>query len=226
MIEGFTKAAPAAHTTQDLERAQQLASAVSKHLPGTKVAPSKWAANFRLLRTKDNEPDIDTVLAWYCHNISKPYTPQAMGGPTFRAKYTRIRQAMQRAGHSGATITPQAMGVAAKLRPLGWPPAALAGLAQAVADALATYTRLRTALAAAPGHLGPAMAASLADPASFVLGWFSARHAYWAGQPEYTLADMAWRPDHPFFQPAARTMAQQYTGRPKAWDGLLAELCM
>jgi hypothetical protein len=73
-----------------------------------KTDPEFWAKQFAILHAAGGVaiPEINTVLAWYIRNISKPYVPQAYSAGGFRKKFRQIKQAMKRAaGETAVTQT-------------------------------------------------------------------------------------------------------------------------
>ena len=63
-----------------------------------KLNITTWPDTFRLLRTTNKIPKerIKKVLIWYGHHIGEDYVPVAHGARTFRSKFTRIEDAMNR----------------------------------------------------------------------------------------------------------------------------------
>jgi hypothetical protein len=59
---------------------------------------SHWPNTFRLLRTRDkvDRSRIKEVLIWYARHIGGDYVPVAHCAKTFRTKFSRIEEAMNR----------------------------------------------------------------------------------------------------------------------------------
>lgn len=75
----------------DMRCAKELNEGVIRNFKSDRKSQlQNWAAQFRLLRTRDNAPkeQIKKVLVWYLTlDWSEPYIPQAFSGKAFRAKY-------------------------------------------------------------------------------------------------------------------------------------------
>jgi len=58
----------------------------------------QWPNTFRLLRTKDkvDRDRIKQVLLWYIRHIGEDFVPVAFSAKTFRSKFLRIEEAMNR----------------------------------------------------------------------------------------------------------------------------------
>lgn len=86
--------------------AQHLADAISATRKiNTNSKVSAWANAFRMLHTRDKiqKQRIKKVLVWYCSLLSgglPPYTPEAYSGQTFREKFLRIENLMDRGNKS------------------------------------------------------------------------------------------------------------------------------
>ena len=59
---------------------------------------TQWPNVFRLLRTKNkvSKERIRTVIKWYANNIGDTYTPVAHSAKSFREKFSRLEEAMNR----------------------------------------------------------------------------------------------------------------------------------
>ena len=59
---------------------------------------TQWPNVFRLLRTKNkvSKERIRTVIKWYANNIGDTYTPVAHSAKSFREKFSRLEDAMNR----------------------------------------------------------------------------------------------------------------------------------
>lgn len=230
-ITGFipTPTAQTRSNSIDYQHAKQLAAIVRKRSPGRRINCMDWADVFRLMRTVDQAHRVRDVLAWYADNYADPYTPAIQSATAFRRRYPDLLAAMNRQRPAVADVTDEAQALAYRLGLLGWPPNALADLPGVVAGLLATYRAhldsLRRYADQGCGGLHGLAAVVVdesTDPVTFVDGWYTAAHRYYAASADWQgdLVPLSWRPGHPIYLQWARQVAGRYLGQPRAWDKL------
>jgi len=67
-----------------------------RKLIGNSSVLKNWANSFRLLRKEVGEEDLIEVLEWYCSHVGEEFVPVAYSASSFRNKFVRIQDAMNR----------------------------------------------------------------------------------------------------------------------------------
>ena len=102
----------------------KLLEGVKDHLTKS-YSIKRWAKEFAILdRELNGDTDrIDDVLTWYVSNFTDKYTPKAISGSGFRAKFLSIEAAMQRMKPAiiEIEVTQQAKDIVKRLLQLRWP---------------------------------------------------------------------------------------------------------
>lgn len=85
-------------TALDRLLASRLYEAVqeSGRFTGRKFNREKWADQFRILRSYYDSHEIEQVLNWYCNNLEDAYIPKAYSALSFKRKYDRIKECLER----------------------------------------------------------------------------------------------------------------------------------
>ncbi len=217
----------------DMEWAEELFRAVRAHLGPDHILirkrrPGAWATHFERLRRLDevSETDIRAVLGWYCQNIGGEFVPEAYAGESFRKKFPAIQAAMKRRGEVVGEVSMEAVGLAERLEPMGWPAGSGQRLAGAIHTSLIEYTMWRAvAVGCLQGRGGFAdhVVNMLPQPGAFVEQWFRDIHRRVSGWQKWDgqFRGMEWRPEHDKFRAWGWGLATDYTGNRQRWDGIM-----
>ncbi len=104
--------------------ARQLREAVKKFtrtLPSSKLSTD--AQSFRLLREQNgiSQERLENVLDWFCDHIKNQFVPRAHSGKTFREKFIKIEDAIERMGETPVEVSERAEKIVKRLQEWKWP---------------------------------------------------------------------------------------------------------
>jgi len=211
-----------------------------------RAKPSTWANHIRLLRTINKVPEVDIwrVAGWYGDNIGKEFVPEAYSGEGFRKKFASIERQCGRDINT-VVINVDALSLAKKLVPMGWPKGSGKDLPAAVQTCLTGYRiwlakrdkfveRLRRddlsinygAERSRLLNLGEYLIGAMPPPLHFVQEWMEAVNkrvhnwAKWGGG----LAPFVFGPEAKQFQTMGHGWAMAYSGDHARWDRFCAAM--
>lgn len=237
------------HATQfDMECAMQLIYIIqgSKKFKRnlSRANKKQWALHFShmILRDKIKKSRIQKALDWYECHIDDKYTPQALAASSFRRKFHKIEDSMQRNAGSRQTkeikITAQAHYIARTCETFSWPLGCEKDLLETIQMSLNAYEDFRddheelhslarrTRLRLSKQENGllmlfcDYMTQRLEPPEHFVTIWMQHVSQMIVGWVEWEgpLTNMRFNPKSKWFQKRGTQYSWDYFGSPLLWQ--------
>jgi hypothetical protein len=108
-------------TDFDTNCARVLAEAITgNNKQMARFSIKSWSKQFTILRQTATEEDILQVLQWFKSNIKDQWTPKAYSAKSFRQKFDRIEEAMNRNKSQDTPISDVARSIYKRLGDLSW----------------------------------------------------------------------------------------------------------
>lgn len=193
-----------------------------------------WNKEFHILDRQlgTNNDLIKPTLDWYVRHRDQKFVPVCDSAKSFRLKFDRIVDAMNRIGDQAIEPSPEALEICKGLLMWRWPDAAKQNLPRAVESSLRGFIEWKRKLkiiinnpANSQSSFHNKVAGSFSsNPITFLTRWFAdifKRRTYnesWNG--EFRKDDL-FSIDNPLFQNLGNRLSMEYSGRSKLWNELM-----